>query len=105
MWQRVRNGLLSVPANDAQEVLVLVALANLLRHLGVGGFPERQRAIKTGGCEVILAHMGRPIRLTHAYDMLSAWGFVFFARIQENLMSAIHHHAAKAKNLARIGAG
>ena len=104
MRQGVCYLLLSVPANDAEEVLLLCTLGNLSRHFGIGVFPKWQAVVKAGGCKVFTANVGRAIRLADTSNMLIARRFVLLAAVQEDRVAPAFHHAAEVDDFGGISA-
>jgi hypothetical protein len=80
------------PADEANEILLLDALANLPNRVAVERAPVRQAGIKRCHAIVAIAHSLAPIILTDADDVLGAWGFVLRTGIEENLVPEVSHH-------------
>ena len=98
--------LVSISANDTNKITIAQAVfADACNCIVVEIPPEGQCVVKTGGSEMVISDMLRPPLLSHARYMLCAWCFVLLPGVKIHLMPAIHHHAAKAQYLARIGAG
>jgi len=99
------NGLVGPARDDADEILRLLALADLLGNACIELPPERKRKVVVALRVVLLTKKIEALLLVHDVDVFRAWSLVLLTGVQIDLVAKAVHHHAKFTGLLGKGTG